>query len=118
MNTPNTEQDATLDTDKLIATLQQLMEAIKQGALYHGELFNAFQIKYKLATKAPERRKLEIAMAETAGGAVALQAVFNLFVNPDTVKPETLQQVFSGKGLSYPKLMKQGKQIYIPGGNN
>lgn len=106
----------TVDAEMSAEAIKSLMQLIENGAAYHGALYEKLNVKLRLSTDPKERSGLAIALSEVAGATSALGSILGHVLGDDADRATSMDRIFSGKGLTYPKVLKQtGSTLILPG---
>nr|DAK84406.1 MAG TPA: hypothetical protein [Caudoviricetes sp.] len=100
--------------ETLRESIQQLMKLIEDGVGLYSQHYETLNVRLRLSTEAKEKSRLAIALSETAGAVSALGAVIAHVLSDQGGVPTKLTDIFTGEGLSYPKVLNSGKKLYLP----
>lgn len=106
MATPNEEQ--------LTETIKQLMKLIEDGVGMFNSHYETFNIRLRIETDKSAQSRLAVALSECAGAISALGSILAHVMSEDADKPTKLTDIFTGLGLTYPKVLKTGKKLVLP----
>ncbi|QOR56146.1 hypothetical protein SEA_LINETTI_1 [Gordonia phage Linetti] len=96
-------------------SIQQLIKLIVNGSEYFHHIYQQLTIKLQLETDPTKQAQIAVGVSETAGAAKALSWVVEHVMSDEAGQPASLEQIFTGEGLSYPAALKRGgSKLFIP----
>lgn len=101
-------------TEILQESLKELMKLIENGVGHYNSLYERFNVQLRLSTDPKDQSRLAVALSETAGAVAALGSILAHVLSDQASLPTKIEDIFTGQGLTYPKVLKQGKKIYLP----
>ncbi|WVX87677.1 hypothetical protein SEA_PIERRETHREE_1 [Gordonia phage PierreThree] len=100
---------------EMIESIQQLVKLLVNGSEYFHDIYQQLTIKLQLETDPTRQAGIAVGISETAGAAKALSWVVEHVMSDDAGKPASIEQIFTGEGLSYPAALKRGgSKLFIP----
>ncbi|QAY16638.1 hypothetical protein SEA_FELIXALEJANDRO_1 [Gordonia phage FelixAlejandro] len=109
---------AEIDTpaqEEMRESIQQLIKLIVNGSEYFHHIYQQLTIKLQLETDPTRQSQIAVGVSETAGAAKALSWVVERVMSDEAGQPASLEQIFTGEGLSYPAALKRGgSKLFIP----
>lgn len=101
--------------EEMIESIQQLVKLIINGSEYFHHIYQQLTVKLQLETDPTKQSQIAVGVSETAGAAKALSWVVEHVMSDDAGKPASIEQIFTGEGLSYPAALKRGgSKLFIP----
>ncbi|QRI45478.1 hypothetical protein [Gordonia phage Lizzo] len=101
--------------EEMLESIQQLVKLLVNGSEYFHHIYQQLTIKLQLETDPTKQSQIAVGISETAGAAKALSWVVEHVMSDEAGQPASLEQIFTGEGLSYPAALKRGgSKLFIP----
>lgn len=99
--------------DELVDTIKSVMKLIEDGANYYAGLHERFGVRIRISADSKDQSMTAIAMSETAGAVSALGSLLGHLMSEEATKRHKINEIFTGKGLTYPKVNNSGRSTLI-----
>lgn len=99
--------------DELVDTIKSVMKLIEDGANYYAGLHERFGVRIRISADLKDQSMTAIAMSETAGAVSALGSLLGHLMSEEATKRHRINEIFTGKGLTYPKVNNRGQSTLI-----
>lgn len=106
-----TESLASPREEELAEVVKAVMSLIEQGASYYAGVYENLSVRIRIVGNTQEKMANAVAIAETAGAASSLGALFAHLISEDSKTFHKVEDIFTGAGLTYPKVLGRGKQL-------
>lgn len=111
------ESMASAREEELAAGIKSMLSLLEMGATYYGELYESLSVRIRIISNRDDKMATAVAIAETAGAAAGLGSLLAHLISDDSKTFHRIEEIFTGKGLTYPRVLNRSKEIVRFDGN-